>query len=152
MFNRIEMNVIHMPGKFHIISYQMLPVPTLPNATLTLLETAFTDRLPGFAKSNDLRFFFREICNMDYIHVPELAPTKEILDAFKKNKGDWHVYESDFLRLLTMRGVENSVSREIIENGCLLCSEHQPDFCHRRLVSEYLNEKWCAAFQINHLY
>jgi len=53
-------------------------------------------QLAGFAKRDDLRYFLRTICNIDYIHLPELAPTKEILEAYKKNKGDWSVYEKDF--------------------------------------------------------
>lgn len=41
-------------------------------------------QLAGFTKKNDLKFFLREICKIDYVHLPELAPTKEILDAYKK--------------------------------------------------------------------
>ena len=99
-------------------------------------------QLAGFAKRDDLRYFLRTICNIDYIHLPELAPTKEILEAYKKNKGDWSVYEKDFMALLEQRRPEETASKEVFDGGCLLCSELEPDKCHRRLVAKYLNEKW----------
>ena len=66
-------------------------------------------QLAGFAKRNDLEFFLREICHMDYVHVPELAPTQDILDEYKKNKGDWAVYEQKFLELMRKREIEKRV-------------------------------------------
>lgn len=99
-------------------------------------------QLAGFAKRDDLKYFAKTICGMDYVHLPELAPTQDILDAFKKHKGDWRVYEEKFLRLMTERQIEARVKKEVIDEGCLLCSEHEPEHCHRRLVAEYLREKW----------
>ena len=40
-------------------------------------------QLAGFAKRDDLAYFLAEICGMEYVHLPELAPTKEMLDDFK---------------------------------------------------------------------
>jgi len=99
-------------------------------------------QLAGFAKKDDLRFFLREICQMDYAHLPILAPTQEMLDGYKKNKGDWSAYEREFLALMTSRQIESNVERDRISEGCLLCSEETPDHCHRRLVAEYLERKW----------
>ena len=99
-------------------------------------------QLAGFTKKDDLEFFLKEICGMDYTHVTELAPTQDIMDEFKKNKGDWSTFEKQFIDLMTARQVEKTVSREIIDNGCLLCSEDKPDNCHRRLVAEYLKKHW----------
>lgn len=107
-------------------------------------------QLAGFAKRDDLRFFLKTICNMDYIHMPELAPTKEILNAFKKDKGDWAVYEKDFFSLLSERQIEDKISMELMNNACLLCSEEKPDYCHRRLIAEYLKKKW-DHIEITHL-
>ena len=109
-------------------------------------------QLAGFAKRDDLKFFLRELCNMDYVHVPELAPTKDILDAFKKHDGDWEVFVDLFLRLMEDRQVERSIPKDLIDGGCLLCSEDRPDHCHRRLVAEYLQEKWDQELSIRHLY
>ena len=99
-------------------------------------------QLAGFAKQSDLQYFLREICGMDYVHVPTLAPTQEMLDAYKKNKGDWSVYELEFLQLMRGREIERTVPRDIISEGCLLCSEDTPHRCHRRLVAEYLRDRW----------
>ncbi len=107
-------------------------------------------QLAGFAKRDDLEYFVRELCGMDYVHVPELAPTKDILDAFKKRRGDWATYEDQFRGLMQERRIEETVAREIISDGCLLCSEHEPHHCHRRLVAEYLNEHW-GGIEVVHL-
>ena len=89
---------------------------------------------------------------MDYIHIPELAPTKEILDAYKKNGGNWDVYEDKFLELMEQREIEKTVSNEIINQGCLLCSEDKPQYCHRRLVVDYLKSKWDEELNVIHLF
>jgi uncharacterized protein (DUF488 family) len=99
-------------------------------------------QLAGFAKKNDLCYFCKTISNIEYVHLSKLAPTQDILDSFKKFKGDWKVYESQFLSLMNSRRIEETTPRELLDDGCLLCSEELPDHCHRRLVAEYLKEKW----------
>lgn len=107
-------------------------------------------QLAGFAKKDDLQFFLREICRMDYVHEPLLAPTQELLTAYRKNKGEWSAYERDFLELIKSRQIETAVSKERIADACLLCSEDKPDKCHRRLVAEYLQQHW-PGLEIIHL-
>jgi len=107
-------------------------------------------QLAGFAKRDDLAFFLREICGMDYVHLPELAPTQEMLDEYKKRNTDWATYEKRFLALIEERRIENRVPREIVSDGCLLCSEDKPHHCHRRLVAEYLQRHW-GDLEIIHL-
>jgi uncharacterized protein (DUF488 family) len=98
-----------------------------------------TSQLAGFAKRDDLRFFLREICGATYEHEPLLAPTQEMLNAYKKRKGAWSEYEREFLGLLWERRVEDRVSRNGFEvPTALLCSERTAEQCHRRLVMEYL--------------
>jgi uncharacterized protein (DUF488 family) len=109
-----------------------------------------TSQLAGFAKKEDLAYFLKTICGIDYIHAPELAPTADILDAYKKHKGDWNVYERKFLDLMAQRQVEETVSKDLLDGGCLLCSEDTPHHCHRRLVAEYLNNKW-GNVEIKHI-
>lgn len=99
-------------------------------------------QLAGFAKKDDLAYFAKEICGMDYLHLPALAPTQEMLDQYKKQRGDWGSYERQFLELMRQRRVEETISKEEIADGCLLCSEDKPHHCHRRLVAEYLKERW----------
>ncbi len=107
-------------------------------------------QLAGFTKKSDLEYFLQKIGNIEYTHIIELAPTKDILDEYKKNKGDWEVYEQKFFQLMSEREIEKKVNPEILDGGCLLCSEAKPHHCHRRLVAEYLNTKW-GNIKICHL-
>ena len=99
-------------------------------------------QLAGFTKKDDLRYFTKAICNIPYEHFPDLAPTPEMLDAYKTQKGDWEVFERQFLELMRTRRIEDGIGRRLLDNDCLLCSEETPEHCHRRLVVEYLREKW----------
>jgi uncharacterized protein (DUF488 family) len=106
-------------------------------------------QLAGFAKKDDLRYFTKSLCGMGYQHVPLLAPTKEMLDEYKKNGGGWDIYAKRFLDLMAKRRVEE-MDRSQLDGGCLLCSEDKPHHCHRRLVAEYLGDKW-GDIEIEHL-
>ena len=107
-------------------------------------------QLAGFAKRDDLRFFLDSICGVGYTHRKELAPTQDMLDAYKKHKGEWADYEQRFLHLMEERRIEETIPRESIDGACLLCSEDRPHHCHRRLVAEYLKKKW-GDVEIVHL-
>jgi uncharacterized protein (DUF488 family) len=107
-------------------------------------------QLAGFAKKNDLRYFLKTICGIEYAHRPELAPTQEMLDAYKKKGGQWADYEKRFLELMASRRVEQIIPRDAVDGACLLCSEDNPHHCHRRLVAEYLKDKW-IDIEISHL-
>jgi uncharacterized protein (DUF488 family) len=107
-------------------------------------------QLAGFSKRDDLLYFCEAILCIQYLHLPELAPTQAMLDEFKKNHGDWSDYEAKFLSLMAERKVEGTVAREVIDGGCLLCSEATPENCHRRLVAEYLQRKW-GDVEIEHI-
>jgi uncharacterized protein (DUF488 family) len=102
-----------------------------------------TSQLAGFAKAADLPFFLRELVGAGYQHLPLLAPTQDILDAFKKRKGDWAAYETAFNALLERRGVHEVLRPSQFEQRtALLCSEATPEHCHRRLVAEFLAARW----------
>ncbi len=107
-------------------------------------------QLAGFAKRDDLAWFAKELCGVEYVHEPLLAPTKEILNDYRHNRIGWDEYETRFMDLMKLRRIESSLPRETVENGCLLCSEDQPHQCHRRLVTEYLKEHW-DGLEITHL-
>lgn len=120
----------------------------------TLIDVRLNNvsQLAGFAKKDDLKFFLKEICEAEYVHCPELAPTKDMLNSYKKGEISWSIYEDRFLNLMAQRGIERSVKPALLDHGCLLCSEHEPHFCHRRLVVEYLNEHSNLNLKIKHLY
>jgi len=109
-----------------------------------------TSQLAGFTKEQDLPYLLQEIGGIKYIHKPELAPTKDILDAYKKKEIDWSEYEKQFRRLLLERRIENVITPQNADKSCLLCSEPKPDKCHRRLTAEYLRELW-EGVKIVHL-
>lgn len=119
----------------------------------TLLDVRLntTSQLSGFAKQRDLIYFLRKICGVEYVHLIDWAPTKEILNAYKKKEISWESYEDKFLNLLAKRNIERDVSPDMVENGCLLCSEHKPEHCHRRLVVEYLNYSSNLNLSVKHL-
>lgn len=100
-------------------------------------------QLAGFAKRDDLAYFVREIVGAEYVHELLLAPNADILDAYKKHKGDWNIYETAFNQLLTERQIEIRLNpRDFETPTALLCSEDTATYCHRRLVLEYLQAHW----------
>jgi uncharacterized protein (DUF488 family) len=100
-----------------------------------------TSQLAGYTKRDDLAFLLREGFDVAYEHHPELAPTPEILDAYRQDEG-WDAYVAQFRPLLAERQAE-AVGREIVARyhaPCLLCAEPTAERCHRRLVAEH----WAA--------
>ena len=110
-----------------------------------------SSQLAGFAKATDLSYFLKAIGKIQYIHQPALAPTAVMLDAYKKEKGDWGIYEGRFLTLMKERKIESKLNPEMFDGACLLCSEDTPHHCHRRLVCDYLNQHWNGALKVRHL-
>lgn len=110
-----------------------------------------TSQLAGFAKARDLSWFLAELCRAEYIHEPLLAPTAELLDGYRKKQIPWEEYEERFAKLMQERSIETALSPSLIDvPAVLLCSEHTPDRCHRRLVLEHLAPHW-GGFEIVHL-
>ncbi|HMP79748.1 MAG TPA: DUF488 domain-containing protein [Pirellulaceae bacterium] len=110
-----------------------------------LMDVRLNNRsqLAGFAKQDDLKFFLNAICDMEYRHEPLLAPTQDILDAYKKNGGEWSIYEQQFMALMQERRIETHLSpSDFAEPTVLLCSEATAENCHRRLIVEYLQQHW----------
>ena len=107
-------------------------------------------QLAGFAKRDDLKYFLETICGIEYVHAPDLAPTQDMLDSLKKHHAEWSWYEQNFLDLMKARRIETTVSRQLLDGSCLLCSEDQPEHCHRRLVAEYFQQHW-SDVEIQHL-
>ncbi len=96
-----------------------------------------TSQLSGFAKQDDLKYFLDQICGIEYSHDLSLAPTKDILDGYKKKKISWQEYSQKYLEILRTRQVESTTNPEDLRDACFLCSEDKPHFCHRRLAAEY---------------
>jgi uncharacterized protein (DUF488 family) len=99
-------------------------------------------QLAGFTKRRDLEYFLKAIAGIEYEHNTELAPTSDILDAYKKKTLAWDEYERRFVALLDERAAADGAAPRHFDHACLLCSEPKPDRCHRRLVAEYLQRQW----------
>jgi len=110
-----------------------------------LVDTRLRNRsqLAGFAKRDDLIYFLDEIAGVEYKHKKALAPTKELLDDWRDDSINWQQYEDRFFSLMEQREVEKELKKEYFDDKTvLLCSEHDPSYCHRRLVIEYLDNEW----------
>jgi uncharacterized protein (DUF488 family) len=97
-----------------------------------------TSQLAGYTKRDDLSFFLNEICSCEYKHMPDFAPTKDILDNYKSKSINWQMYELKFGQLLETRKPISLLEGVDIDHTCFLCAEPRPDKCHRRLVAEYI--------------
>ena len=115
----------------------------LKNASVKkLVDTRISNvsQLAGFAKGSDLKFFTKEIVNISYEHNIDFAPTKELLARYRKKEIAWNDYEIEYLNLLDTRKVAQKMDVEKLHENCLLCSEHTPEKCHRRLLAEYFKQ------------
>ena len=104
-------------------------------------------QLAGFTKKDDLAFFLNEIAGIKYLHVPDMAPSKEILDGYKKKNMSWVEYEKKFKIIMRERRIENILKPTELNNTCLLCSEPKPDNCHRRLRTATGLRIFCITIQ-----
>ncbi|MBD5411662.1 MAG: DUF488 domain-containing protein [Treponema sp.] len=107
-------------------------------------------QLAGFTKQDDLKYFLNELCDIDYYHFKQFAPTEDILKRYKKKEISWKQYEMEFNVLIAQRRIENEVPLDLLNNSCLLCSEPTAEKCHRRLVAEYFC-KFYPQINIIHL-
>ena len=110
-----------------------------------------SSQLAAFTKKDDLKYFLGGLGGIDYVHIPPLAPTKELLDAYKKQKGSWDIYQDRFITLMKERKIQDTLDRSLFTVPVvLLCSEASAECCHRRLVAEYLRDHW-GNISITHL-
>jgi len=119
----------------------------------TVVDTRLnnTGQLAGFAKRDDLRYFLDSIAHVSYVHWLESAPSEELLSAYKKKRITWDQYENEYRSLIAARKIEESDIAKSLDSACLLCSEAKPHRCHRRILAEYLADKYPDRFSIKHL-
>ena len=98
-------------------------------------------QLAGFAQGTDLKFFMKAICNAEYEHITDLAPTKELLKNYQDKVIDWNGYTVVFKKILQDRHIAERFNVENFDNCCFLCTEDTPEQCHRRLVAEFFKAK-----------
>lgn len=110
-------------------------------------------QLAGFTKGDDLQYFLSEICHCEYKHCLEYAPTKDILDDYKKKQITWNEYVERYNCLMEKRANYLDFAKEFAQysNICLLCSEPTPEQCHRRLIAEMIAKSKPDLISINHI-
>jgi len=111
-----------------------------------------TSQLAGFTKKQDLEYFLDRVLGIEYRHLEFLAPTPELMKAYRDSGEDWDFYVAEFSRLLEETDVLSGLDRESFSEKptCLLCSEPEAEHCHRRLVAEHLQRAW-PEVEIVHL-
>jgi uncharacterized protein (DUF488 family) len=107
-------------------------------------------QLSGFAKQDDLAWFLDHLNGASYVHLPELAPSSDILDDYRQDH-DWERYVQRFEALMDARGIPDILERDLFTErvNCLLCSEPTSERCHRRLVAERLAKAWSGIEVVN---
>ena len=108
-------------------------------------------QLAGFARKKDLPYFVKELADADYEYRRDLAPSKEILKAYKDQKMSWDDYEVQYIDLIHYRNIANILSADEVSESCFLCACKTEHNCHRRLLAEYLGREWQAQIKIIHL-
>ncbi|MBN2488006.1 MAG: DUF488 domain-containing protein [Methanosarcinaceae archaeon] len=114
----------------------------IKNKVKTVIDIRLNNKsqLAGFTKADDLTYFLDEIAGINYVHMSNLAPSKELLQGYKNNKISWTDYQDEYLKMIMDRNILEKLNQHILENSCLLCSEPTPENCHRRILAEYLAE------------
>ena len=118
-----------------------------------LLDTRLnnTSQLAGFSKRKDLEYFVENLTDMEYLELPILAPTSEILKQYRSD-GDWQAYEVEYNGMLIERDVAREIDASLFADGAvLLCSEPTAEKCHRRLAAEFLRREVLGEASIVHL-
>lgn len=102
-----------------------------------------TSQLAGFTKAQDLPYFLKALCGAEYVHEPRLAPTPELIERYRKQKGSRAEFRAGYLKLLAKRRVADALERALLEGPtALLCAEADAQQCHRSFAAEYLARRW----------
>ncbi len=123
------------------------------NGVTTVVDVRISNssQLAGFAKGSDLAYFVKQIVGADYRHIVDFAPTKDLLSNWRKEEVIWYQYTSIYYSLLKARHIESKYDVNSFDNACFLCSEDTPEYCHRRLLAEYLQQHSNQEVKIVHL-
>ena len=97
-----------------------------------------TSQFAGFAKEQDLKYFLPKLAGMDYLVREDLAPDKDLLASYRNKELNWDLFSQNYRKLLDERGALPSLSLAEIENSVLLCSENEPEKCHRTILANLL--------------
>jgi uncharacterized protein (DUF488 family) len=122
------------------------------NGVTRLMDIRLNNKsqLAAFAKADDLKYFLKKICGIEYRHIPQCAPSEELLKKYQNKEIDWAGYEKEYKALINKRNVASLFDKTNLANSCFLCSEPTAEQCHRRLLVEYLKEHF-SDIEIVHI-
>lgn len=130
--------------------FELLKVNSIQKLVDTRLNNS--GQLAGFSKKDDLQYFCKELLGTEYFHWEESAPTRDILDAYKKKIISWHEYAKEYEALLYKRRIESQIDTVLGERiTCLLCSEAKPHHCHRSILANYISNATGKLTSVHHL-
>ncbi|HZZ10712.1 MAG TPA: DUF488 domain-containing protein [Paraburkholderia sp.] len=147
--NAVPVATIGFTGKPAHVFFELLS--TAQVRTVLDVRLHNTSQLAGFAKKQDLSFFLQRLNGATYREVPELAPEPELLKRYQSKLMRWEDYATAYFELLAKRRVESALDTDMFHSACLLCSEHLPNHCHRKLALDYLNSHWGNRLKVTHL-
>lgn len=104
-----------------------------------------SSQLAGYTKGTDLEFFLTEFLNIRYVHELSFAPTKELMDGYKKGQISWQSFEDEYNEILEKQNVKNILDKKYnkdFDGICLMCSEPAAENCHRKLAAEYIKNMY----------
>lgn len=121
------------------------------NSTIQLIDIRLNNKsqLAGFTNVKHLPYFLK-IHGIEYLYRPDFAPSKKLLDGYKKKAISWDEYEVEYNKILTERNVIEKIDWNIFYDAVLLCSEPTAEKCHRKLLAEYLARN-NSEIKIKHL-
>lgn len=105
-----------------------------------------SSQLLGFAKGgvDNLGYLLEKITNVKYIHDLSLAPTKELLDNYKKGNISWEGYVKEFKKLIVNKNMIKKINEyfDSYDRTCILCTEVDFNECHRGILAEKISNEF----------
>ena len=107
-------------------------------------------RKVGFSKSSLSDILSSS--GISYLHMQELGTPKPLRAMLSMNKNYTTFFEKykDFLSEF-QDSIDDIVELGSIENVCLVCFEHDPHYCHRRVVADLVFERTNRRIRVVHL-
>lgn len=121
------------------------------NKVKTVIDVRLMDGFSsGYARKSFLPYFLKQIAGINYCEMKQCAPTKGIYDAYRDEKITWREYRKQYWNIIKERDIIKDFSKKILNRACLLCYEAESDYCHRRILAEYLKRHF-DEIEIVHL-
>ena len=121
------------------------------NMVRSLIDIRLNNKsqLSGFTNVKHLPYFLK-LHSIEYYYKPEYAPTKELLNGYKKKSIEWEEYERIYNKIIWKRNILMDIEWDLLDNAVFLCSEPTAERCHRRLLAEFM-AKENNSIKVRHL-